>query len=262
MSYEYPHPVSKTYRYKKITKPLLERKRRARINKCLDELKNLMIDALETEGEDISKLEKADILELTVRHLQRLQGSRSSGLSGTITKNEEASAESRWLSGFGHCAAEAYRFLSAVPGEGAERLARHLAAGLQKSRRTNSTLKTNVLTQTLASLDLTVDILASSMAKPATENAQVTSSKQQNAATYRGVTRETTAFANPPESNSALTSTVEDNEKLDTRYANDTEEEFKVGQVAKKVKVEVKVEDDEEIDVERVDEADPMWRPW
>ena len=30
-----------------ITKPLLERKRRARINKCLDELKNLMIDALE-----------------------------------------------------------------------------------------------------------------------------------------------------------------------------------------------------------------------
>ncbi|CAD1479249.1 unnamed protein product, partial [Heterotrigona itama] len=184
-------------------------------------------------GEDISKLEKADILELTVRHLQRLQGSSrpSSGLSGTITKNEEASAESRWLSGFGHCAAEAYRFLSAVPGEGAERLARHLAAGLQKSRRTNST--------------------------PATKNVQVTSSKQ-NAMTYR----ETTAFPNPPESNSALTSTVDDKEKLDARYATDTEEDFKVGQVAKKVKMEVKVEDDEEIDVERVDEADPMWRPW
>lgn len=118
-----------------------------------------------------------------------------------------------------------------------------------------------MLTQTLASLDLTADILASSTAKPATENAQVTSSKQ-NAVIYREITRETTAFANLPESNSALTSTDEDNEKLDTRYANDTEEDFKVGQVAKKVKIEVKVEDDEEIDVERLDEADPMWRPW
>ena len=34
--------MSKTYTYKKITKPLLERKRRARINACLDELKDIM----------------------------------------------------------------------------------------------------------------------------------------------------------------------------------------------------------------------------
>ena len=34
--------VLKTYTYKKITKPLLERKRRARINACLDELKDIM----------------------------------------------------------------------------------------------------------------------------------------------------------------------------------------------------------------------------
>ena len=77
-----------------------------------------------------------------MRHLQRLQGSRSSTghLPDTATKSGEVSGENRWLSGFGHCAAEAYRFLSAVPGEGAERLARHLAAGLQKSRQTNSTV--------------------------------------------------------------------------------------------------------------------------
>lgn len=30
-----------------MTKPLLERKRRARINRCLDELKDLMVGALE-----------------------------------------------------------------------------------------------------------------------------------------------------------------------------------------------------------------------
>jgi len=57
-------------------KPLLERKRRARINKCLDELKDIMTGCLQAQGENVSKLEKADILELTVRHLQRLQQAR------------------------------------------------------------------------------------------------------------------------------------------------------------------------------------------
>ena len=42
-------PVSKTYTYKKITKPLLERKRRARINACLDELKDIMTVRRQTD---------------------------------------------------------------------------------------------------------------------------------------------------------------------------------------------------------------------
>lgn len=46
MSFD-PAPLSKTAKYKKITKPLLERKRRARINRCLEELKDLMVGALE-----------------------------------------------------------------------------------------------------------------------------------------------------------------------------------------------------------------------
>ena len=57
-------------------KPLLERKRRARINKCLDELKDIMTAALQSQGENVSKLEKADILELTVRHLHKMQQAR------------------------------------------------------------------------------------------------------------------------------------------------------------------------------------------
>jgi hypothetical protein len=40
-------------------KPLIERKRRARINKCLDDL---MIFAMQSKGESIAKLEKADVL--------------------------------------------------------------------------------------------------------------------------------------------------------------------------------------------------------
>ena len=52
-------PMSKTDQYRKVMKPLIERKRRARINSCLDELKDLMVYALQSEGESISKLEKA-----------------------------------------------------------------------------------------------------------------------------------------------------------------------------------------------------------
>merc|ERR1712158_78413 len=66
-------PMSRTHQYRKVMKPLLERKRRARINRCLDELKDLMVVALQSEGESITKLEKADVLELTVRHLQKLK---------------------------------------------------------------------------------------------------------------------------------------------------------------------------------------------
>merc|ERR1712156_742106 len=66
-------PMSRTHQYRKVMKPLLERKRRARINKCLDNLKDLMVTALQSEGESITKLEKADVLELTVKHLQKLK---------------------------------------------------------------------------------------------------------------------------------------------------------------------------------------------
>jgi len=51
--------MSKTYQYRKVMKPMLERKRRARINKCLDELKDLMVATLESEGEHVTRLEKA-----------------------------------------------------------------------------------------------------------------------------------------------------------------------------------------------------------
>ena len=61
-------PMSRTHQYRKVMKPLLERKRRARINQSLDELKDLMVFALQSEGESITKLEKADVLD---RELER-----------------------------------------------------------------------------------------------------------------------------------------------------------------------------------------------
>ncbi|XP_015192390.2 hairy-related 3 [Lepisosteus oculatus] len=56
---------------KKVSKPLMEKKRRARINECLEQLKTLLENHY-TNNIRKRKLEKADILELTVKHLRNL----------------------------------------------------------------------------------------------------------------------------------------------------------------------------------------------
>ncbi|KAH8312247.1 hypothetical protein KR044_009973 [Drosophila immigrans] len=68
--------MTKTQHYRKVTKPLLERKRRARMNLYLDELKDLIVDTMDAQGDQVSKLEKADILELTVNYLKTQQQQR------------------------------------------------------------------------------------------------------------------------------------------------------------------------------------------
>ncbi|XP_017473331.1 PREDICTED: enhancer of split mgamma protein [Rhagoletis zephyria] len=104
--------MSKTYQYRKVMKPMLERKRRARINKCLDELKDLMVVTLESEGEHVTRLEKADILELTVAHLQKLKQQRKAAASkgGAMSKAEG------FRSGYIHAVNEVSRSLSQLPG--------------------------------------------------------------------------------------------------------------------------------------------------
>ncbi|XP_017770405.1 PREDICTED: enhancer of split mbeta protein-like [Nicrophorus vespilloides] len=109
LSVEEPQPISRTYQYRKVMKPMLERKRRARINRCLDELKELMVTALQSEGENVSKLEKADILELTVRHLHKLRRQQR------LSANPVIDAD-RFRAGYTHCANEVSRCLAAVPG--------------------------------------------------------------------------------------------------------------------------------------------------
>ena len=97
--------MSRTEEYRKIVKPLIERKRRARINNCLDELKDLMMFALQSEGESISKLEKADVLELTVKHLRKLK--RQQMLSVTPELD-------RYRAGYTTCATEVSRCLAST----------------------------------------------------------------------------------------------------------------------------------------------------
>ncbi|XP_060931521.1 transcription factor HES-2-like [Limanda limanda] len=54
---------------RKTLKPLLEKKRRARINDSLTHLKSLILPLVGKDNARYSKLEKADILEMTVRFL-------------------------------------------------------------------------------------------------------------------------------------------------------------------------------------------------
>ena len=147
-SMEYEEPVSRTYQYRKVMKPMLERKRRARINRCLDELKDLMVTALQAEGENVAKLEKADILELTVRHLHTLRAARR------LTLTPENSYADRFREGFTQCAQEVSSFLSTPvaaavhPAAGAQ-LMRHLGGCLRRLEGpTSTTLATNAASST------------------------------------------------------------------------------------------------------------------
>ena len=60
-----------------MLKPIIEKRRRERINSHLEELKNLVC------GNTRSKLEKADILELTVNHLRKLIAAQRRSLPST-----------------------------------------------------------------------------------------------------------------------------------------------------------------------------------
>lgn len=108
---EQVQPISRTYQYRKVMKPMLERKRRARINRCLDELKELMVTALQSEGENVAKLEKADILELTVQHLHKLRKAKKLCLSASPVVEAD-----RFRAGYTHCANEVSKCLAATPG--------------------------------------------------------------------------------------------------------------------------------------------------
>uniref|UniRef100_A0A0K0DM80 BHLH domain-containing protein n=1 Tax=Angiostrongylus cantonensis TaxID=6313 RepID=A0A0K0DM80_ANGCA len=55
---------------------MMEKKRRARINQCLSELKEILICDKHSSGH--AKWEKADILEMTVDYLKKLRAQRGS----------------------------------------------------------------------------------------------------------------------------------------------------------------------------------------
>ncbi|KAH8310782.1 hypothetical protein KR044_003013, partial [Drosophila immigrans] len=100
------YEMSKTYQYRKVMKPLLERKRRARINKCLDDLKDLMAECMAQTGD--AKFEKADILEVTVQYLRNQKQSKAA-------QTAASAPEHSFRAGYIRAANEVSRALAALP---------------------------------------------------------------------------------------------------------------------------------------------------
>uniref|UniRef100_A0A3Q4AUE9 Transcription cofactor HES-6 n=1 Tax=Mola mola TaxID=94237 RepID=A0A3Q4AUE9_MOLML len=91
---------------RKTRKPLVEKKRRARINDSLRELRTLLRDA-----DFHSKVENAEVLEMTVKRVEDVLKSRT---QETDALNREASE--RFAAGYIQCMHEVHMFVSSCPG--------------------------------------------------------------------------------------------------------------------------------------------------
>ncbi|XP_060130550.1 transcription cofactor HES-6 [Zootoca vivipara] len=91
---------------RKARKPLVEKKRRARINESLQELRLILAD---TEFQ--AKMENAEVLELTVKRVQGILQNRS--LDGDKLQRE---ASERFAAGYIQCMHEVHTFVSNCPG--------------------------------------------------------------------------------------------------------------------------------------------------
>ncbi|XP_041094355.1 hairy-related 8a [Polyodon spathula] len=92
---------------RKLRKPLIEKKRRERINCSLEQLKGIMVNAYNL---DQSKLEKADVLEITVQHMEGLQR------AGLTSGKECVEAQQRYSTGYIHCMHEVHNLLLTCQG--------------------------------------------------------------------------------------------------------------------------------------------------
>ncbi|XP_078100481.1 transcription cofactor HES-6-like [Sander vitreus] len=91
---------------RKTRKPLVEKKRRARINESLQELRTLLADT-----DFHSKMENAEVLEITVKKVEDVLKNRT---QETDTLNQEASE--RFAAGYIQCMHEVHMFVSSCPG--------------------------------------------------------------------------------------------------------------------------------------------------
>lgn len=114
---------------RKSKKPLMEKRRRARINNCLVQLKSLVLQAMKKDTTHYSKLEKADILEMTVKYLRSLQRRQI-----TSAVAADPTVAIKYSMGFTECASEVARYLGNAQGINDEvrgRLLGHLSNCVQ-----------------------------------------------------------------------------------------------------------------------------------
>lgn len=101
---------------RKKRRGIIEKRRRDRINNCLVELRRLVPAAFEKQGS--AKLEKAEILQMTVDHLRHLHQTRDPrGFTDPFSAygNTRAFLDYR-IMGFRECVAESARYMTSVEG--------------------------------------------------------------------------------------------------------------------------------------------------
>ena len=99
---------------RKRRRGIIEKRRRDRINQSLSELKRLVPAALEKSNS--AKLEKAEILQMTVEHLKSVHNSRPYSSDPYSNPDAHRIAVDYHLVGFKECAAEVARYMSATEG--------------------------------------------------------------------------------------------------------------------------------------------------
>ncbi|XP_052760736.1 uncharacterized protein LOC128203375 isoform X1 [Mya arenaria] len=97
---------------RKLNKPLIEKRRRARINECLSQLKEIVLEANKGEANKPSKLEKADILEMTVDFVKsRLVSHSDLNARNATPPSTLSDGERKYLAGYSKCLEEVSTFL-------------------------------------------------------------------------------------------------------------------------------------------------------
>lgn len=119
--------VEKKSTQRRINKPLIEKRRRARINDSLSQLKSIVLEANDTKSTRPSKLEKADILEMTVEFVKKMLSQSGRDTASPITNQNE------YRAGYAECLAEISRFLetsSVVNGDLKKDIVEHVTSKL------------------------------------------------------------------------------------------------------------------------------------
>nr|XP_033781094.1 transcription factor HES-7 [Geotrypetes seraphini] len=98
-----PGQTTEARKMRKILKPVMEKRRRERINQSLEELRLLLLEITGDQKLQNPKLEKAEILELTVHYLRGKTPLKPNGGAGPGAASDRNSAEICYLSGFREC---------------------------------------------------------------------------------------------------------------------------------------------------------------
>ncbi len=97
---------------RKFAKTCVEKKRRDRINRCLDELKDLMSQA--DDKAKYQKMEKAEILEMAVTYMKSLLNNNNS--SCTVTHANQSEFQNNYTQAYRQCLNEFQTCLQSLPG--------------------------------------------------------------------------------------------------------------------------------------------------